>query len=178
MGQPTATSGLPGPGGPDSWTALAAELRWSAGRFEELSRAELQHVFAARQQVFGIEQQCVYLDIDGHDEAAWHIAAWSPDHRLPLAYARLLDPGEKYAEPSMGRVLTTEPARGRGLGRELVRRVLAEADAAWPGRGVRISAQSRLEAFYAGFGFSIVGERYIEDGIPHTEMFRPSPAAP
>jgi ElaA protein len=159
----------------DSWAATAADLRWRSGRFEDLTRVELQWIFAARQQVFGVEQECVYLDIDGHDEGAWHLAAWSSRHRLPLAYARLLDPGEKYPEPSMGRVVTTEPARGRGLGRELVRRVLAQADATWPERGVRISAQSRLEAFYAGFGFSVVGERYLEDGIPHTEMFRPSP---
>jgi ElaA protein len=155
------------------WRAASADLHWREGRFEDLTRVELQFIFAARQQVFGVEQACVYLDIDGHDEAAWHLAAWSPRHRLPLAYARLLDPGEKYPEPSMGRVVTTEPARGQGLGRELVRRVLAHADAMWPGRGVRISAQSRLEAFYAGYGFSIVGERYLEDGIPHTEMFRP-----
>jgi ElaA protein len=158
------------------WQAAFADLRWRAGRFEDLTRADLQFIFAARQQVFGVEQACVYLDIDGHDEAAWHLAAWSPAYRHPLAYARLLDPGVKYPEPSMGRVVTTEPARGRGLGRELVRRVLVQADAVWPGRGVRISAQSRLEAFYAGFGFAIVGERYLEDGIPHTEMFRLSPA--
>jgi ElaA protein len=151
-----------------------AALRWRWCRFDALTLVELQHIYAARQQVFGIEQQCVYLDIDGHDEAAFHLAAWSEAQRWPLAYARLLDPGQKYVEPSMGRVITTESARGRGLGRALVARLLGHAAIAWPGQGIRISAQSRLEGFYAAFGFVAVGERYLEDGIPHTEMLRPA----
>ena len=67
---------------------------------------ELQHIYTARQQVFAVEQQCIYLDVDGCDESAWHLAAWSPVQREPLAYARVLDPGVKYAEASIGRVIT------------------------------------------------------------------------
>ena len=89
---------------------------------------------------------------------------------MPLAYARLVAPGVKYAEPSIGRVVTIAAARGTGLGRELMRRALALAAELYPGQGVRISAQSRLEAFYGGMGFAIVGERYLEDGIAHTQM--------
>lgn len=147
-------------------------LRWRWCRFHELSLLELQNIYAARQQVFAIEQQCIYMDVDGYDEAAYHLSAWSGEHRLPLAYARLLDPGRKYAEPSMGRVITTPPARGRGLGRELVRRVIVACADVWPGSAIRISAQSRLERFYAEVGFVAVGARYLEDGIPHTEMLR------
>ena len=150
----------------------ASTLRWRWCRFAELSLVELQYILAARQQVFGIEQQCVYLDIDGHDEAAYHLAAWADGVRLPLGYARLLDPGQKYAEPSMGRVITTEAARGTGLGREIVRRVIAHCADVWPGSAIRISAQSRLERFYAAAGFVAVKPPYIEDGIPHTEMLR------
>lgn len=153
--------------------AAAADLRWRWCRFEGLTLSELQHIYAARQQVFGLEQQCVYLDIDGLDEDAFHLAAWSSAHRLPVAYARLLDPGAKYAEPSMGRVITTAPVRGSGLGRELVRRLLSHAATAWPASGIRISAQARLEAFYAEVGFVVVGAAYLEDGIPHIEMLRP-----
>ena len=156
---------------------MSDSLLWRGCRFEALTLPELQNILAARQQVFGLEQQCVYEDIDGLDERAYHLAAWSDAQRLPLAYARLLDPGVKYAEPSMGRVITTAPVRGQGLGRALVARLLAHADVAWPGLGLRISAQSRLEAFYAETGFVVVGERYLEDGIPHTEMWRPSPAS-
>ena len=87
-----------------------------------------------------------------------------------LAYARVVPPGVKYAEPSIGRVLTTDAARGTGLGRELVRRAIEHCRANYPREGIRISAQSRLEGFYAGFGFVVQGERYLEDGMPHTEM--------
>lgn len=145
---------------------------WRGGRFESLGLAELQFIYMARQQVFAVEQQCVYLDVDGCDEASYHLAAWSPDERMPLAYARLVEPGVKYDEPSIGRVLTTAPARGTGLGRELVRRMIAIADRRHAGLGIRISAQSRLEAFYGEFGFRRVGEPYLEDGILHTEMLR------
>lgn len=146
---------------------------WRTCRFDALSPLELQGIYMARQQVFVVEQACIYLDVDGHDEAAWHLAAWSPPgQRMPLAYARLLDPGVKYAEPSMGRVLTTEAARGLGLGRTLVRRVLAWSAQVHPGQGLRISAQARLERFYEEFGFAAVGDCYLEDGIPHVEMLR------
>ena len=149
-------------------------VRWRWCRFDALSPRELQNIYMARQQVFAIEQNCVYLDVDGVDEQAHHLAAWSPEHRMPLAYARLVEPGVKYAEPSMGRVITTAPARGTGLGRELVRRVLVHAAEAFPGQGMRISAQSRLEAFYAAAGFAVVGEPYLEDGIAHTQMLLPA----
>lgn len=147
-----------------------AELRWRWSRFDDLTVHELNNIFMARQQVFSLEQQCAYLDADGFDEHSHHLAAWAPSVRMPLAYARVVAPGLKYAEPSIGRVITTEPARGAGLGRELVRRAVAHCGQVHPGLGIRISAQSRLEAFYASFGFSIAGERYVEDGIPHTEM--------
>jgi ElaA protein len=155
-------------------TALdPSALRWRWCRFEELGVFELQAIYMARQQVFAIEQQCAYLDADGYDEASFHIAAWSPPHKVPLAYARVVHPGHKYAEPSIGRVLTTGAARGSGLGRELVRRAVEGCAEAFPGQGIRISAQSRLERFYAEFGFAAAGAPYLEDGIPHTEMLRP-----
>jgi ElaA protein len=151
-------------------------VTWRSCPFDELTPRELQYIYMARQQVFCIEQACIYLDADGCDESGHHIAAWSATHPMPLAYARLLAPGIKYAEPSMGRVITTAPARGLGLGRELVRRVIALSARIFPGHGIRISAQSRLERFYQGYGFFIIGERYMEDGIPHTEMLLPAAA--
>ena len=135
---------------------------------------ELERIYTARQQVFVLEQNCAYLDADGLDSRSHHLAAWSAAHTLPLAYARLVAPGVKYAEPSMGRVVTTQAGRGQGLGRELVARLVAHAQTAYPHQGMRISAQSQLERFYAGFGFGAVGERYLEDNVPHTEMVLPS----
>jgi ElaA protein len=153
-----------------SMLPLLSTLTWRSCPFDELSLRELQNIYMARQQVFCLEQNCAYLDADGYDEAAWHIAAWSPAHRVPLAYARLIPPGLKYAEPAIGRVITTSPARGAGLGRALVQRAVSLSRELFPGLGLRISAQSRLERFYEEAGFAVVGDRYMEDGIPHTEM--------
>lgn len=148
-------------------------LTWRWCRFDELSVFELQAIYMARQQVFSIEQACAYLDADGFDEFSWHLAAWSPLHKVPLAYSRIVHPGQKYAEPSIGRVITTSAARGTGLGRELVRRSIVGCSEVFPELGIRISAQTRLEKFYAEQGFVAVGPPYMEDGIPHTEMLRP-----
>lgn len=148
-------------------------LRWQWAAFDALDVHALDAIHRARQQVFVVEQACPFLDADGHDAHAFHLAAWGADRHLPLAYARVVHPGRKYAEPSIGRVLTSAAARGTGLGRELVARAIARCSDAFPGQAIRIGAQSRLERFYAGFGFVAVGDRYIEDGIPHTEMLRP-----
>ena len=153
-------------------SATPAPPTWRWCRFDALSVFELQAIYMARQQVFAIEQACAYLDADGFDEASWHLAAWSPEHKVPLAYARVVHPGQKYAEPSIGRVITTAAARGTGLGRELMRRAIEGCTEAFTGQGIRISAQTWLEPFYVGLGFVAVGAPYLEDGIPHTEMLR------
>jgi len=153
-------------------TMIPASTTWRSCRFDELDVHELDAIYRARQQVFSIEQACIYLDADGFDANALHLAAWGADRTVPLAYARLVHPGQKYAEPSIGRVITTSAARGTGLGRELVRRAIVECSQAFPGHGIRISAQTRLERFYGEFGFAAVGVPYMEDGIPHTEMLR------
>jgi ElaA protein len=155
-------------------TAGATAPSWRWCHFDELGVAELDAIYRARQQVFVLEQQCVFVDADGTDAHSWHLAAWPADRALPLAYARVVQPGRKYAEPSIGRVLTLGTARGTGLGRELVRRAIAQCGALFPGQAVRIGAQSRLERFYTEFGFVAVGAPYLEDGIAHTEMLRPA----
>lgn len=155
-------------------TTNPVALTWRWCRFDELDVFELDAIYRARQQVFVIEQQCVYLDADGLDAQSFHLAAWSADRSVPLAYARVVHPGQKYAEPSIGRVITTGAARGTGLGRALVRRAIAHCGEAFPSHAIRISAQTRLERLYAEFGFAAVGAPYMEDGIPHTEMLRPA----
>jgi ElaA protein len=147
---------------------------WRCTPFGALSPAELHGIHMARQRVFVVEQGCAFLDADDADVLAHHLAAWRGGELEPVAYARLLPPGTKYADASIGRVLTALSNRGQGLGREVTARALSLAESIWPGAAVRISAQSRLEAFYASFGFEIVGRRYLEDGIDHTEMLRPA----
>lgn len=151
-------------------------LTWRCVPFDSLAPRELQAIHRARQRVFTVEQSCAFLDADELDEGAHHLVACAPGELEPLAYARLLAPGAKYAEASIGRVLTSVGARRSGLGRELMARALALVEAIWPHAGVRISAQTHLQAFYASFGFVAVGSPYLEDGIDHTEMLRSADA--
>lgn len=149
-------------------------IEWQWKRFAELSAAELYALLAARASVFVVEQACAFLDLDGRDARAWHLLGWAAGGGAPAlaAYLRLLDPGCKYAEPSLGRVLTSADFRGRGLGRAAMRQGLERAAAFYPGQPIRIAAQQRLEAFYAEFGFRAVGAPYEEDDIIHVDMLR------
>jgi ElaA protein len=151
------------------------QVIWQWKRFAELAPAELYALLAARASVFVVEQGCAFLDLDGLDASAWHLFGWvgGSDARTLAAYLRLLDPGCKYAEPSIGRVLTTAAFRRAGLGREAMRQALERAALLYPGRAVRIAAQQRLERFYAELGFHTVSAPYVEDGITHVEMLRP-----
>jgi ElaA protein len=146
------------------------DIGWSWLRFESLGVHGVYDALALRSRVFVLEQG-PYLDADGKDASCWHLLG-RDGHGVLHAYLRVVDPGLKYAEPSMGRVVVSPERRGQGLGRVLVGEGVRRADAAWPGLGNRISAQAHLESFYAGFGFARVGEPYGEDDIPHIQMFR------
>lgn len=146
-------------------------LHWAWSRFDDLGVRALYDALQLRTRVFVVEQQAIYLDADGADPLSWHLFG-RDDAGVLQAYLRLVDPGVKYAEPSIGRVITAPEVRGSGLGRALMAEGLAGAARWWPGQGIRISAQSRLRRFYADFGFVAVGDDYLEDGIPHVEMLR------
>jgi ElaA protein len=149
-------------------------MAWEWRRFAELTPLELYTLLAARAAVFVVEQSCAFQDVDGLDLFAWHLLGWDEsDHEPALAaYLRLIEPARKYAEPSIGRVLTTAAFRGTGLAREAMREALARAAMLYPGQAVRIGAQQRLEHFYVELGFRTVSAPYDEDGIAHVEMLR------
>jgi ElaA protein len=149
-------------------------IEWQWNRFADLTVAELYEMLALRQQVFVLEQTCLYPDIDGLDPGAHHLLGWrNVDGRRELAASlRCLAPGAKYEEMSLGRVVTSPAARGTGLGRELVAQGIAHAERQHPGHAIRIGAQAHLERFYGGFGFVTVSEPYDEDGIMHIDMLR------
>lgn len=151
---------------------ISAPVRWRVQRFAELSGPELYAILAARSAVFVVEQDCPYQDVDGKDPAAVHLSGWTDELGL-VAYARILPPGMRFAEPAIGRVLTSAPVRGAGLGRAVMRRAVETVESHFPGRPIRISAQHYLERFYREFGFETVRGPYPEDGIPHLEMLRP-----
>ena len=152
------------------------EMHWTWARFQDLGVDGLYDVLALRCRVFVLEQG-PYLDPDGLDRRCWHLLGRDAQGTLQ-AYLRIVDPGVKYVEPAMGRVVTAPEVRGSGLGRRLVAEGVARCTAAWPGQGMRISAQAHLERFYGEWGFRRVGAPYLEDNIPHLEMVRPAPAAP
>lgn len=126
----------------------------------------------ARQQVFIVEQRCIYLDADNLDARAWHLMGTDLQGNL-IAYLRVVEPGEKYLEPSIGRVLTCSNRRGEGIGRQLMKAGIERTMRQFPNQGIRISAQAYLQQFYCELEFQPVGKSYLEDGIPHIEMYRP-----
>ena len=142
------------------------QFTWS--RFEQLGVDNLHDALQLRSRVFILEQG-PYLDVDGHDRTSWHLLGRDEAGTL-LAYLRVVDPGVKFNEPSIGRVITAPEVRGSGLGRRLMREGLAGCAEHWPGQAIRISAQARLQRFYSELGFSAASDEYLEDGIPHLEM--------
>ncbi len=149
-------------------------LAWRWCRFEDLGVDGCYDMLALRCRVFILEQG-PYLDPDGADRFSWHLLG-RDDAGALRAYLRVVDAGVKYAEPSIGRVVTDAALRGQGAGHALVAEGVARCEQAWPGRGIRISAQAHLQRFYARHGFVAQGDEYLEDDIPHIEMWR-APAA-
>jgi ElaA protein len=149
------------------------QVNWTWLRFADLGVDNLHDALQLRCRVFILEQG-PYLDVDGIDRQSWHLLG-RDDASALVAYLRVVDPAVKYAEPSIGRVITAPEVRGSGLGRTLMREGLAGCAVRWPGQAVRISAQARLQGFYAELGFSVASDEYLEDGIPHLEMlWRPT----
>jgi ElaA protein len=148
------------------------EWQWSS--FSQLSVDDLYQVLQQRQDVFILEQTCFYQDFDGLDQGAHHLLGWQTidGKRVLAAYLRVLAPGAKYTEMSLGRVLTNRAARGGGMGRALLEQGIRHAEQLHPGHRIRIGAQRYLEAFYASFGFVTFSEPYDEDGIIHVDMLR------
>jgi ElaA protein len=144
-------------------------VTWRIVPYRDLTKEDVYSLLALRQCVFIVEQQCPYLDADGLDPHCEHVLGYDERGDL-IACLRIVPPGLKYDEPSIGRVLTFGEGRGKGIGRELVTTGLDRLAALYPGQPVRISAQQYLERFYGDFGFITVSEPYDEDGIPHVVM--------
>lgn len=147
-------------------------IRWEWKRFDDLTADEVYTILCVRQQVFVLEQECLYLDADGKDRHAFHLMGF--DNNNLVAYARILDAGVSYDEISMGRILTTEKVRGNGAGIELMEVGIDQIHKQNGNVPIRISAQTYLLKFYEKFGFRSTGKEYLEDEIPHTEMLRPT----
>lgn len=149
---------------------MSNNIIWKIKTFDEFTVPELYSILKARIDVFVIEQNCPYPDLDNYDQKAVHI--WAEENGEVLAYCRIFNKGIKYDETSIGRVLTTEKARGKSLGKLLIQYAVDTIENRFRTSEIRISAQDYLLRFYTGFGFEDTGNKYLEDDILHTEMIR------
>ena len=142
---------------------------WILKKFDELLPHELYAIMQLRNEVFVVEQNCVYQDADNKDTGSYHYMCWSDNEKL-LAYTRILPPGIAYAEPSIGRVVTSPSARKTGLGRELMEKSIEQVKKLFGTIPIKIGAQVYLLTFYTSLGFQQTGAIYLEDNIEHVEM--------
>jgi ElaA protein len=153
----------------------AASFTWRFMEFDALTTRELYELLQLRSEAFVVEQACVFQDMDGADAQAMHLLGRLAEGPGQLvAYARCFAAGIKFAESSIGRVVTHDVVRGSGAGHVLLQKAMACLTQQWGAQPIRIGAQARLEAFYRQHGFETTGAPYLEDGIAHIEMLRPA----
>jgi len=141
---------------------------WKCKPFRDLSVYELYDIIRLRNEVFVVEQNCVFQDTDNKDQDCYHLCGWKNDKLV--AYVRLVPPGISYDEPSIGRVVTSPLERRTGTGRLLMQRAIAECFKTFGEQNIRIGAQLYLKKFYESLRFRQVSDVYLEDNIPHIEM--------
>jgi ElaA protein len=146
-------------------------MQWIVKTFEELTTTELYALLRLRSEVFVVEQNCVFQDMDNSDQRALHVLGYDADQEL-VAYTRLFSPGIKYDMASIGRVVTSKKARGSGAGRELMVYSIVTVEERFGKVPIKIGAQQYLQKFYTSLGFVQSSEMYLEDEIPHIEMIR------
>jgi ElaA protein len=141
---------------------------WICKAFDELTAAELYAILRLRSEVFVVEQNCVFLDMDDKDQYCQHLMGWRGD--VLAGYSRIVPAGISYVESSIGRIVTSRVLRGHGIGRELIPQSVHTLYTLYGKQQIRIGAQYYLLKFYESFGFVQKGEIYLEDGIEHVQM--------
>ena len=136
--------------------------------WEELTSKEINDIFSLRSEVFIVEQNCVYQDVDGKDEKAEHLLIYI-DETL-VGYSRIFNKNTYFKEASFGRAVVKKTQRGKGVGHIIVEKSLEQLKLNKQSP-IKISAQSYLKDFYSSHGFVAKGDEYMEDGIPHTAMY-------
>lgn len=146
------------------------KIDWSLKRFNELSALEMYEILKLRSEVFVVEQNCVFLDMDDRDLFAHHLQGRINGQLA--AVVRILPPGLAYEEPSIGRVVSSPLFRRKGVGIELMKKAIEETISLYGEVAIKIGAQLYLKKFYESFGFVQCSETYLEDDIPHIKMIR------
>ncbi|HEY6954653.1 MAG TPA: GNAT family N-acetyltransferase [Flavisolibacter sp.] len=145
-------------------------IQWVIKKFDDLSPRQVYAILQLRNEVFVVEQNCVFQDADDKDQNSYHLMGF--DNNKLVAYTRLVPAGEIYELPSIGRVVTSPSARGTGAGRELMRESIAAVENLFGIQPIKIGAQLYLRKFYESFGFQQASDVYLEDGIEHIYMIR------
>ena len=139
-------------------------------KFSELSIEELYQILRLRSEVFVVEQDCVYQDLDNKDQISVHI--FIKDKKEIVAYTRIFKSGYYYKNPSIGRVVVSKKNRGKELGKKIMISSIDYIQENLKGDKIELSAQKYLDKFYKDLGFYKIGEDYLEDGIPHQRMIK------
>ena len=145
-------------------------ITWLCKNFDEFSPYELYAVLQLRNEVFAVEQNCVYPDMDNKDQPSYHLMGWQGNQLI--AYTRIIPPGVAYPGPSIGRVVISPSARRMGIGKELMKQSIEQAHNLYGKTPIKIGAQLYLLNFYTRLGFVPTSDIYLEDGIEHIEMIR------
>ncbi|KGX90521.1 GNAT family acetyltransferase [Pontibacillus halophilus JSM 076056 = DSM 19796] len=143
-------------------------MNWHIRSYSQLTVEELHMIIKERVNVFVVEQQCPYPEVDGADPEAIHI--WMEDEGQLAAYCRIFRGGVRYDKASIGRTLVTQGYRGRGYGRLVFQEGINQIKNLFGERCIQIQAQAYLKSFYESFGFQAISETYLDDGIPHIDM--------
>jgi ElaA protein len=145
------------------------KIGWHTLHFNNLTNYQLYQIIQLRNEVFVVEQNCVFQDVDGLDVNAYHILGFN-DNNILVAYARILAPAAVYKEPSIGRVVVKFNYRKFGGGKQLMHKAIEQTIALYGKQPIKIGAQCYLNKFYKDLGFTVAGNEYLEDGIPHQPM--------
>ena len=143
-------------------------INWTIKHFDELTTLELYNFVTLREEIFIVEQQCIFLDADGLDTMSHHLLAYE-DSNL-IAYLRIVPPNSAYNEVSLGRIVVKQSHRSLGIGKELVKKGIEAIIDIYGHCTIRIAAQTYLDKFYTMLGFTSIEEPFILDGIPHQYM--------
>lgn len=149
---------------------LFMQLKWLCKSFETLTNIELYALLRLRSEVFVVEQNCVFLDMDNKDQTCYHLLGY--DGETLVASVRLLGPNTAYKQMSIGRVVTSPAYRGTGAGKLLMEEAINQCYQLFGNGDIKIGAQLYLKRFYEGFGFTQTSDIYDEDGIDHLEMVK------
>jgi len=144
-------------------------MQWILKKFHDLTVDEFHDILQLRINIFVVEQNCPYPELDDRDKIAFHFFGINKENKI-IAYTRIFKPGDYYEEAAFGRVVVHQDYRNQKIGFQLVEQTIIEIHKLFGNINIKIGAQTYLNNFYQSFGFHQVGDDYIEDGIPHIHM--------